>query len=75
MIQEHQLVVLLESLPETPFREGDIGTVVHIHGEHEGYALEFADGSGVTLGIVDVYPSQIRGLGSGDLLHARLLAG
>jgi Domain of unknown function (DUF4926) len=36
MIKEHDSVVLAEDLPSEKLKAGDIGTVVHIHGKHEG---------------------------------------
>lgn len=39
-IQELESIVLTEDMPEHGLRAGDIGTVVLIHGEGEGYEVE-----------------------------------
>jgi hypothetical protein len=39
-IQELESIVLTEDMPEHGLRTGDIGTVVLIHGEGEGYEVE-----------------------------------
>jgi len=41
MIAELDRVILAEDLPEYGLKAGDIGTVVLIHGEGEGYEVEF----------------------------------
>ena len=41
MIKEHDIVVLTEAVPEEGLTTGDVGTVVHIHNNVEGYEVEF----------------------------------
>jgi hypothetical protein len=41
MIKEHDIVVLAEDVPEEGLTAGDVGTVVHIHNNVEGYEVEF----------------------------------
>ncbi len=41
MIKEHDIVVLTEDVPEEGLTAGDVGTVVHIHNNGEGYEVEF----------------------------------
>ncbi len=41
MIKEHDIVVLTEDVPEEGLTAGDVGTVVHIHNQGEGYEVEF----------------------------------
>ena len=38
MIKEHDIVVLTEDVPEEGLTAGDVGTVVHIHNNGEGYS-------------------------------------
>ena len=39
-IQEHERIVLTRNLPEYGLREGDIGTVVLVHRNGEGFEVE-----------------------------------
>ena len=41
MIREHDLIVLTCDVPEAALKEGDVGTVVDLHGE-AGYEVEFS---------------------------------
>ena len=41
MINEHDCVVLTEDLPAKNLKAGDIGAVVLVHEEGEGYVVEF----------------------------------
>ena len=74
MIQEHDCVVLTHDIPGEVLQAGDVGTVVHIHGDHAGYEVKFMTFTGQTVAVVTVPPSQIRALGSCDLSHVRELA-
>ena len=53
---------------------GDIGTIVHIHGEHKGYEVEFMTLAGETLTVVTLLPPQVRPITRRDLAHVRELA-
>ena len=41
MIQELDSVVLTTDLPEHGLVQGDIGTIVLVHGDGKGYEVEF----------------------------------
>ena len=60
MIAELDRVILTEDLPEYRLKTGDIGTVVLLHQEGEGYEVEFATLDGETLAVTSVFASQIR---------------
>ncbi|MCY7362715.1 MAG: DUF4926 domain-containing protein [Ignavibacteria bacterium] len=47
MIKEFERIILTEDLPGTPFVKGDIGNVVMIYENGNGFEIEFfaADGS------------------------------
>ena len=49
MIKEHDIVVLTEDVPEEGLTAGDVGTVVHIHNNGEGYEVEFMTLTGQTI--------------------------
>ena len=49
MINEHDCVVLTQNVLVEGVMAGDVGTVVHIHGDHAGYEAEFMTLTGHTL--------------------------
>ena len=71
MIDELEIVVLTTDLPEQHLKAGDVGTVVLVHGEGEGYEVEFTSLTGETLAIVSVYPDQIRRVERREIAHVR----
>ena len=71
MIAELDRVVLTEDLPEYGLQAGDIGTVVLIHHEGEGYEVEFAALDGETLAVTSVLASQVRPVLRHEIPHAR----
>jgi ATP-dependent exoDNAse (exonuclease V) alpha subunit len=73
MIREHDSVILTEDLPETGLRNGDIGTVVHIHPGAKGYEVEFITLAGKTVAVETLSPAQVRAIAPGDLAHVREL--
>jgi hypothetical protein len=75
MAAEHDLVVLTEDLPEHGLALGDVGTVVLVHGDGDGYEVEFATLLGDTVAVVTLLPGQIRPLGRQEIAHARALVG
>jgi hypothetical protein len=74
VIQEHDCVVLTEDIPKEGLRAGDVGTVVHIHGEAAGYEVEFVTLTGRTVAVATVLPLQLRPVGPRDVSHVRELA-
>ena len=56
------------------FKVGDVGVVVDIHGEHEGYEVEILNAQGDTLDVVTVFAYQVRAVKADDVLHLRQLA-
>jgi hypothetical protein len=73
MIQELERIVLTADLPEYHLKAGDIGTVVLIHGEHQGYEVEFVTLDGETVAVTSVLPAQIRPFRTGEIAHVRAL--
>ena len=70
-IHEHDTVVLTRDLAEHQLRAGDVGAVVHVYQDGKAYEIEFVNGSGETLAVETLEPSDIRPLGAGDILHIR----
>lgn len=74
MIEELDRVILTEDLPEHQLEVGDIGTVVLVHGDGEGYEVEFVALNGETVAVVSVQASQVRRANPREIPHARLVA-
>ena len=70
-MNEHDSVVLVRSLPEHGLQAGDVGAVVHVYGEQQGYEVEFVAGDGGTLAVVTLDPSDVRPVAEGEILHVR----
>lgn len=66
-IREHDPVVLLRDLPDTPFVAGDTGVVVYVYDAAPSYEVEFANPAGeprflvVTVDARDLLKLQRRG--------------
>lgn len=74
MIAAFQPVVLTQDLPNEGLRSGDIGTVVMVHGQQQGFEVEFTTLAGETLAVVTVAADAVRPVGSKEIAHARVVA-
>jgi hypothetical protein len=74
MIQELEDVILTCELPEYGLAKGDVGTVVLVHKEGEGYEVEFTTLDGETIAIVTLMAEQVRPTGKYEIAHARNLS-
>ena len=74
MIREHDCTVLTQDIPDEGLRAGNVGTVVHIHGDAAAYEVEFMTLTGRTVAVATVLPSQLRPVSPRDLSHVRELA-
>ena len=73
-MKELETVVLTEDIAEHDLREGDLGTIVLVHGESAGYEVEFVTLDGETIAVVTLTASQVRPVDSRAIAHARALA-
>lgn len=73
-IDELDAVVLTQDMPEQGLEQGDVGTVVLVHGEGEAFEVEFVGYDGRTVARVTVDREAVRPMGSRDLPHVRELA-
>ena len=62
-------VTLIEDIGE--FEVGDVGVVVEIYGNHEGYEVEMLNAQSETLDVITVSARQIRAVETTDVLHLR----
>ncbi|MBM4277428.1 MAG: DUF4926 domain-containing protein [Deltaproteobacteria bacterium] len=71
MIKELDTVVLTTDLQEYGLERGDIGTVVLVHDNSNGFEVEFVTLDGETMGVVSLFPSQVRPIGRREIAHVR----
>lgn len=71
MIHELDSVVLTVDLAEHGLRAGDVGTVVLVHRNGEGFEVEFVTLDGETVAVASLFPSQIRPIQQREITHAR----
>ena len=74
MINEMDLVVLLEDLPDLKLRKGDVGTVVMSHENGTGFEVEFSTFGGVSVAVATLPASAIRAVGRLEIAHVREVA-
>ena len=73
MIVELDRVILTTDISEYCLEQGDIGTVVLVHQDGEGYEVEFVTLDGETVAIVSLLAAQVRPIGSREIAHARVI--
>ena len=71
MIKEHDRIVLTTDLPAEGLKAGDVGTVVHVHAQHDAFEVEFLTLDGQTVAVATVLASQVRPVSNRDITHAR----
>jgi hypothetical protein len=75
MVSEHDMVVLMVSLPQEKLQAGDVGTVVHVYKQGQAYEVEFSTmSSGHFFALVTLEADKVRPLSDRDLFHVRQLA-
>lgn len=73
MIQLFDRIVLNQDLPEKKLERGDVGTVVMIYDEGEGYEVEFFTLDGETYTVETLLADQIRTVKKNEVTHVREL--
>jgi len=71
MIEEHDRIVLTESLPKSDPQAGDVGTVVHVYDEGTAYEVEFFYLDGRTVAVETISASAVRPVAPTDITHVR----
>lgn len=74
MIVEHDRVVLLRDVAEQKLKRGDLGTIVAVYNEGEGYAVEFVSLTGYTVAVVVLLAADIREIREGEMARVRDVA-
>ena len=73
MIKEFERIILTEDIPGTDLKKGDVGVVVEIYNQGEGYEVEFFALNGDTVAVETLESSQVRSATSREILHVREL--
>ena len=74
MIKELDNVVLTVDLPQHGLTAGDIGSVVMVHTENEGYEVEFMTLDGETLAVTSLVSAQVRPISHKEIAGLLILA-
>ena len=73
MIHEHDCIVLTADVPAAGMMAGDVGTVVHVHGDGEAFEVEFVTLAGTTVAVATVHHDSVRPVSQQDINHVRVL--
>jgi len=73
MIEELASVVLTTDIPEQGLQTGDVGTVVMVHQQGQGYTVEFMTLGGDTVAVVTLPAEQVRPIRANEIAHVRAL--
>jgi hypothetical protein len=72
MVQKHDQVVLTCPLPAPELALGDVGAVLHVHGEGAAFVVEFMSLDGRTIGVQTLAAEQLRPVSASVVPHERL---
>lgn len=73
MMELFKEAVLLVDLADKGLEKGDVGVVVEIYGNHEGYEVEFMTKEGRTIAVETLSSDQVRAINERDIWHVREL--
>lgn len=70
-INELDVVVITQDIPEHGLISGDVGTVVHCYGDGEAYEVEVVAANGHTVALMTLHPSSVRLKQGWEISHVR----
>jgi Domain of unknown function (DUF4926) len=73
-MEELDLVVLTQDIPEHGLLQGDLGTIVHGYTDGQAWEVEFMTAEGRTVAVLTLTRVDIRPMGSHEILHVRDLS-
>lgn len=73
-MNEHDMVVLTQSLADHGLVAGDVGAIVHIYEGGRAFEVEFVAGGGTPLAVVTLEAGHIRPVDRSEILHVRRVA-
>jgi len=62
---------LTSDIPDEGLKADDMGVIVHVHQHGEAFEVEFFGVDGHTLTVATVLASQVRPVGTRDIIHIR----
>ena len=74
-IKEFDRVILATDLPESGLKNGDIGNVVMVYNDGEGYEVEFMTFDGETVAVETLLSNQVRKISFHEIPHVREMIG
>lgn len=74
MIQELDRVVLTRDLTKKNLKAGDVGTVVLVYKNGEGFEVEFMTLGGETFAVETLMKDDVRPISQREITHARAVA-
>ena len=73
MIKELDQIVINKDYKEYGIEKGDVGTVVHIYKDFQGFEIEFVSGTDRTFGVYTIKGEDVRSMKQSEILHIREL--
>ena len=73
-MKELDTVVLMRDIPNHGLVAGDVGTIVMVHGEGDGFEVEFVTLDGETIVVETLDAGDIRSTVRREIAHVRQLA-
>lgn len=70
-MSEFDLVVLQQDVTDGRLKIGDVGTILTVYNEGQGYEVEFVTLTGESIAVETLLPHQIRPVRSSEILSAR----
>jgi len=74
MIKQYDRVVLVDNVPKAHLVKGDVGTVIEIYNNGEGFEIEFFALDGTTISVETLLKHQVRTVNKKEILHIRAYA-
>lgn len=70
-MDEYDLVVLEEDIPNSRLKKGDVGTIITIYKEGQAYEVEFVTLTGEPIAVETMLAHQIRAVHANEIMAVR----
>jgi len=71
MVKLYDRIILAEDISKVNLVKGDVGTVVEIYNDGEGFEVEFFALDGSTLTVETLLKHQVRSVNKKEIMHIR----
>ena len=71
MFKEFDLVALTHDVEEYGLKLKDVGTIVHVYTDRDGFEVEFVTAEGKTIAVLTLNAKDIRPFDKSEILHVR----